>query len=60
MTDIRLRELTLEEIADRYAAWLAQVFPGERRRLFVPLLRQLATGQPVDPERPATLARSVA
>jgi alkylmercury lyase len=56
MTDVKLRELSLEEVADHFASWLNQIHRGQRRRLFVPLLRELATGQPVDPERLAGLA----
>jgi alkylmercury lyase len=56
MTDVKLGELSLEEVVDQFAGWLNQVHRGERRRLFVPLLRELATGQPVDPERLAALA----
>jgi alkylmercury lyase len=56
MTDVNLRELSLEEVADHYAGWLEQIHRGEFRRLFVPLLRELATGRPVEPERLAALA----
>lgn len=55
-TDVGLRELSLQDVADYYAGWLEQVHRGERRRLFVPLLRELATGEPVEPARLAALA----
>lgn len=58
MTDVKLEELSLEEVADHYAGWLNQIPTnrGERRRLFLPLLRELATGQPVEPRRLAAIA----
>lgn len=55
-TQVNLRELDRETLIEHYAGWLNQVHQGERRRLFVPLLRELATGQPVDPDRLAVLA----
>ncbi|MPY88859.1 MAG: alkylmercury lyase [Luteitalea sp.] len=57
MTTANLNQFTLDELADHYAAWLKQVLPAEARRLMVPILRELATtGQPLEPQRLATLA----
>lgn len=62
MTAADLNQLTLDELVDHRVAWLKtmgseQALPEESRRLFVPLLRELATGQPLDPQRLAGRAR---
>ncbi|MBF8192310.1 hypothetical protein ITP53_42855 [Nonomuraea sp. K274] len=51
--------LSLEEVADHFADWLKKVHPGERRRLFVPLLRELATGRHREPTSPLRTAMSL-
>lgn len=56
MTNIDLNQFTLDELADHWAAWWKQLPTGEEYlRLFVPTLRELATGQPVEPQRLATI-----
>ncbi len=55
MTAINLHTLTDDELTDHLEAWLNQNL-GELRRLLVPMLRELAKGQPVEPERLANLA----
>jgi len=50
MTTVNLHELTDEQRSDHLVAWFKQTLPLEQhRRLFVPMLRELATGQPVEP-----------
>lgn len=57
MTTPNLHDLTFDELTDRMAAMFRQILRSEEyRRLFVPLLRELATGRPVEPERLAALA----
>ena len=57
MTTVNLDELNPGELTDHLVAWFKQVLPlEEQRRLMVPMLRELATGQPVEPERLAALA----
>jgi len=56
MTTVDLRRLTDEQLTEHLVAWLKQTVSLEQRRLFVPSLQQLATGQPVEPQRLATLA----
>lgn len=57
MTTVNLHDLTRDELTDHLAAMFKQVLPSaEYRRLFVPMLRALATAQPVEPERLAALA----
>lgn len=56
-TTVNLHDLTLDELTDHLAARFKQILPTEEyRRLLVPMLRELATGQPVEPERLAALA----
>ncbi len=57
MTTVNLHQLTDEQLTDHLVAWFKQTLPlEEHRRLFVPMLRELATGQPVEPQRLAALA----
>jgi alkylmercury lyase len=57
MTVGNLQTLTDDALTDHLVAWYHQTFPlAEQRRLMVPMLRELATGQPVEPERLAALA----
>lgn len=52
MTNIDLNQFTLDELADHWAAWWKQLDTDEEYlRLFVHTLRELATGQPVEPQR---------
>ncbi|MPY89484.1 MAG: alkylmercury lyase [Luteitalea sp.] len=55
MTDVKLPRISLEELIDSQEAQLKHL-PEEFVRLFVPVVRELAHGQPVQPERLATLA----
>lgn len=56
MTNIDLNQLTLDQLADHWAAWWKQLDTDEEYlRLFVPTLRQLATGHPVEPQRLAAI-----
>lgn len=56
-TRANLQELTDDQLTKHLVAWFNQTLPSEEaRRLFVPMLRELATGRPVDPERLAALA----
>lgn len=56
MTTVDLRRLTDEQLTEHLVAWFTQTVSLEQRRLFVPSLQQLATGQPVEPQRLAALA----
>ena len=57
MTTVDLHRLSDEQLTDHLVAWFKQTLPlEEHRRLIVPILQELATGQPVDPERLAALA----
>jgi hypothetical protein len=56
MTTVDLHRLTDEQLTEHLVAWFKQTFSLEQRRLFVPSLQQLATGQPVAPQRLAALA----
>lgn len=57
MTTVNLDKLNPGELTDHLAAWFKQTLPlEEHRRLMVPMLRELATGQPVEPARLAARA----
>lgn len=57
MTSANPNKLTLEELADYFVAWWKQTLPDTYLRMLVPAVRELAaTGQPVEPQRLATLA----
>ena len=56
MTTVDLHRLTDEQLTEHLVAWFKQTLSPEHRRLFVPTLQQLATGQPVEPERLAAQA----
>ncbi|HZC99853.1 MAG TPA: organomercurial lyase [Actinomycetes bacterium] len=57
MTTVNLHALTEDQLTEHLVAWFKQILPlEEHRRLMVPTLRELATGQPVQPERLAALA----
>jgi alkylmercury lyase len=57
VTTVDLHRLTDDQLTDHLVAWFKQTLPlEEHRRLIVPILQELATGQPVDPERLAALA----
>ncbi len=53
---VNLNELTADRLVQHLAAWFEQTVTEEQRRLLPRVLRKLATGQPVDPARLATLA----
>lgn len=56
-TTVNLHELTDDQLTEHLVAWIKQTLPlEEHRRLFVPTLRELATGRSVEPERLAALA----
>jgi len=56
MTTVNLHTLTDDQLTKHLVAWFKQTLPlEEHRRLMVPMLRELATGQPVQPERLAAL-----
>lgn len=56
MTTTDLQQLTLDELVDHWAAYFRELLPEDLRRIFVPMLRELATGQPVEPRRLADLS----
>ena len=56
MTTVDLHRLTDEQLTEHLVAWFKQTLSPEHRRLFVPTLQQLTTGQPVEPERLAPQA----
>jgi alkylmercury lyase len=57
MTSVNLHTLSDDALTDHLAAWFTQTLPlDEERRLLVAALRELAGGQPVDPQRLAALA----
>jgi alkylmercury lyase len=57
MTSVNLQTLSDDALTDHLAAWFNQTLPlAEQRRLLVAALRELAGGQPVDPQRLAALA----
>jgi len=59
MTAVNLHTLSDDALTDHLAAWFNQTLPlPEQRRLMVPTLRELAGGQPVEPERLAALTAS--
>lgn len=56
MTTTELQQLTLDELVNHWAAYFRQILPEDVRRMFPPMLRELATGQPVEPRRLADLS----
>lgn len=56
MTAANLQQLTFDELADAWVAWFKQMIPDEFRRLVVPMVREMAAGQPLTPRRLADLA----
>ena len=57
MTAVDLHTLSDDALTDHLVAWFRQTLPlPEQRRLMVPALRELAGGQPVEPQRLAALA----
>ena len=56
MTTVNLHRLTDEQLTEHLVAWFRQTLSLEHRHLFVPVLQQLATARPVEPQRLADLA----
>lgn len=56
MTTADLQQLTLDQLVDHWAAYIRQILPEDLRRIFPPMLQELATGQPVEPRRLADLS----
>lgn len=57
MTAADLKQLNFDELVDHWVTWLRRTLHEDFRRLFVPMLRELAaTGRPVEPQRIADLS----
>lgn len=57
MTTADLQQLNFDELVDHWTAYFRQLLPEDLRRIFPPMLRELAaTGQPVASQRLADLS----
>src|SRR6266704_193496 len=54
---VNLNELEPDQLTEYLAGWFAQTATEEQRRLLGHVLRELASGQPVEPARLAALSR---